>query len=186
MLDLPIAIPLFGREYTECEQWRGQIIARLRAEHPRLVVLSMLRRYGARYGWVSGFTSYDPAWIDSLTRLVQQLRGIGAEVLVLGPIPDPHSVVPICLSPHLDDASACSPPRSTAVNEPGIAAESAATKAGGGQYADLTELFCTVDRCPVIVGNTLVYLDQNHLTFEYSRLLAPVIGALADRALAHG
>ena len=72
------------------------------------------------------------------------------------------------------------------MNEPGIAAETAATKAGGGQYADLTALFCTADRCPVIVGNTLVYLDKSHLTFEYSRLLAPVIGALADRALVNG
>jgi hypothetical protein len=42
-----------------------------------------------------------------------------------------------------------------AVNESGIAAESAATKAGGGQYADITELFCTAD--------TLVYVDSNHL-----------------------
>jgi len=100
------------------------------------------------------------------------------------PCPDPDSVLPICLSGHLDDATACSPPRSTAVNESGIAAETAATKAGGGQYADFTKLFCTADRCPVIVGNTLVYFDQSHLTFEYSRLLAPVIGALADRALA--
>ena len=73
-----------------------------------------------------------------------------------------------------------------AVNQPGIAAESSATNAGGGQYADLTELFCTADRCPVIVGNTLVYVDVDHLTVEYSRLLAPVMGALADRALAHG
>ena len=72
------------------------------------------------------------------------------------------------------------------MNEPGIAAESAATKAGGGHYADLTELFCTADRCPVIVGNTLVYLDDHHLAFEYSRALGPVIGALADRALAGG
>ena len=117
---------------------------------------------------------------------MQQLRGTGAHVLVLGPIPDPHSVVPICLSGHLDDATACSPPRSTAVNAAGIAAESAATQAGGGQYADLTELFCTAERCPVIVGNTLVYFDWSHLTLEYSRLLAPAIGALADRALAHG
>ena len=68
--------------------------------------------------------------------------------------------MPICLSGHLDDATACSPPRSTAVNQAGIAAESAATKAGGGQYADLTDLFCTADRCPVIVGNTLVYFDS--------------------------
>ena len=87
---------------------------------------------------------------------------------------------------HLDDVmSACVPRRSKAVNESGIAAESAATKAGGGHYADLTELFCTTDRCPVIVGNTLVYVDSSHLTLEYSRLLAPVMGALADRTLVH-
>ncbi|MGH3969880.1 MAG: SGNH hydrolase domain-containing protein, partial [Mycobacterium sp.] len=170
----------------ECEKWRSLIIARLRAEHPRLVVLSMWRRYGAGIGWLSGFTPYDPAWLDGLTRLVQQLRGIGAKVLVLGPIPDPHSVVPICVSGDLDDATACSQPRSTAVNGAGIAAESAATKAAGGQYADITELFCTAERCPAIVGNTLVYLDWQHVTFEYSRLLAPVIGALADRTLARG
>ena len=118
--------------------------------------------------------SYDPAWIESLTRLVTQLRGTGAEVLVLGPVPDPRSNVLICLSGHLDDATACASPRSVTVNEPGIAAETAATKAGGGQYADITALFCTADRCPVIVGNTLVYRNDNHLTAEYARVLGPV------------
>jgi peptidoglycan/LPS O-acetylase OafA/YrhL len=186
LMDLPTTSLLLHREYTECEHWRGQIIARLSAEHPRLVVVSMWRRYGAGYGYPAGFTSYDPAWIDSLARLVQQLRGIGAKVLILGPIPDPRTVVPICLSGQLDDAPACSPPRSAAVDERGIAAESAATRTNGGRYSDLTELFCTTDRCPSIVGNTLVYLDRNHLTVEYSRLLAPAIGALADRALAQG
>ena len=182
LMDLPILNARLHREYTECEQWRSQIVARLRAEHPRLVVLGFSRRYSVE----TGFTAYDPAWTDSLDRLVRQLRGTGAQVLVLGPIPDPHSAVPLCLSSHLDDVTACTPSRSAAVNEPGIAAESAATKAGGGQYDDLTELFCTVDRCPVIVGNTLVYRDSNHLTHAYSQLLAPVIGALADRALANG
>jgi peptidoglycan/LPS O-acetylase OafA/YrhL len=171
--------------FQQCEQWRGQIIARLRAEHPRLVVVSVWRGYGTD-DKLTGFNAYDPAWLDSLTRVVQQLRGTGAAVLVLGPIPSPHKSVPICLSGHLDDATACSLPRSTTVNEPGIAAEAAATKAGGGQYADLTNLFCTTDRCPVVVGNSLVYLDTGHLTLDYSRLLAPVMGALADRALAHG
>lgn len=184
LMDLRITNPYLRREYTECEQWRGQIISRLHAERPRVVVVSMARYYGAAKGFSAGFTSYDRVWINSITRLVQQLRGTGAKVLVLGPIPDPHSVVPICLSGHLEDVTACSPRRSTAVNEPGIAAESAATLAGGGQYADLTDLFCTADRCPVIVGNTPVYFDQRHLTIEYCRLLAPVVGALADRALA--
>ena len=94
-------------------------------------------------------------------------------------------MVPICLSGHLDDATACAPTRPSALNQAGIAAEAAATQAGGGQYADLTDLFCTAERCPVIVGNTLTYLDWSHITREYSRLLAPVTGLLADRALAH-
>jgi peptidoglycan/LPS O-acetylase OafA/YrhL len=184
LLNLSVANPLrrLVEEVEHCEQWRAQIMARLRAEQPRLVVLSLWRGYGADES-LTGFTAYGPAWIDSMTRLVQQLRGIGANVLVLGPIPDPHFVVPICLSGYLDDVAACTPSRSTAVNPSGIAAESAATQAGGGHYADTTELFCTADRCPVIVGNTLVYLDENHLTLEYSRRLAPVIAALADRAL---
>ncbi|OBH02078.1 acyltransferase [Mycobacterium sp. E2699] len=181
VLDLPIFSPLLRREYTECEQWRRQIVIRLQAQHPRLVVLSIRRVYDAQ-----SFAPYDPAWILSLTRLVHELRGTGAQVLVLGPIPDPHSVVPFCLSRHLDDATACAPPRSSAVSQSGTAAENVATTAGGGHYADLTELFCTTARCPVIVGNALVYLDSNHLTLEYSRLLAPVIGLLAGRALAHG
>ncbi len=188
LMSLPSINPMHRQfeQYSHCEQWRGQIIDRLQAEHPRLVVLSMYRGYDAGgEDRPLGFTSYDPAWLDSLTRLVHQLRGIGAQVLVLGPIPDPRKVVPICLSGHLDDPTACSSPRSTVVNQLGIAAEITATKSAGGQYADVTNLFCTVDRCPVIVGNTLVYLDWGHLTFEYSRVLAPVIGALADRALAY-
>ena len=66
-----------------------------------------------------------------------------------------------------------------------MAIERNATKAGGGQYADLTELFCDADRCPVIVGNILVYPDSQHITLEYARLLASAIGALTERALAH-
>ncbi len=185
LLDLRIFNPALHREYTECQQWRAQVLTRLQDEHPRLVVLSMMRQYGTAYGW-RGITSYDPAWIDGLTRLVRQLRGTGAMVLVLGPIPDPHTSTPDCLSAHLDNAMACTPSRSNAVNQLGIAAEAAATQTSGERYVDLTELFCTTYRCPVVVGDTLVYRYQNHMTSEYSRLLAPVIGALADQALANG
>nr|WP_231985352.1 acyltransferase family protein [Mycobacterium sp. E796] len=186
LMDLPVVSPVLHRDYTECAQWRGQILARLRTEHPQLIVLGLHRGYGSESGNTSRspFTSYDPAWLHGLTQLVRELRGTGAKVLVLGPVPDPQVVVPVCLSGHLDDANACSPARSTAVNQAGIVAEAEATKSGGGEYADLTDLFCAAKSCPVIVGNTLVYLDWNHLTVEYCRVLAPVIGAVTDRALA--
>ena len=180
LLDLSLTSPYLGREYTECEQWRAEIVSRLQEERPQLVVLGMSRRYGGDFG----FTTYGPEWQNSLTRVVAQLRATGAKVLVLGPVPDPHTVVPTCLSEHIDDATACSPERSVALNAAGVVAEAVATAAGGGEYADLTELFCTAESCPVIVGNGLVFRDDNHLTIEHAQALAPVVGALADRALA--
>jgi hypothetical protein len=182
LMDLPITSPYLGRGYTECVQWREEIVARLQAERPQLIVIDMSRRYGGDFG----FVSYDPAWVAGVGKLVARLRGTGATVLLLGAVPDPHTTAPACLSGHLDDATACAPTRAIAVNEPGIAAEQAATTAAGGQFADLTSLFCTADRCPLIIGNDLVFRDDNHITVSYARTLAPVVAALADRALAPG
>jgi hypothetical protein len=39
---------------------------------------------------------------------------------------------------------------------------------------------------PLIVGNRLVFRDDNHITFGYAEFLAPVMGALLDRELARG
>jgi peptidoglycan/LPS O-acetylase OafA/YrhL len=185
LLDLPVTNPMsrLAELFEHCAEWRAQIVNRLEAERPRLIVLSLWRGYGTAES-LSGYRAYDAAWIDGVTRMVHRLRATGAQVLVLGPIPDPHFHVPVCLSGYLDDVQACTPDRSTAVNESGIAAEAAATEAGGGQYASTTDLFCTTEHCPVIVGNTLVYVDENHMTLAYARQLAPAIGALTDRALA--
>ena len=179
--DLPILSPYLGRDYSECRQWRTEAIQRLRDEQPKLIVLSMSRRYGADFG----FTAYDPAWMTSLTDLVATLRAdTGARVLVLGPVPDPHSDVPVCLSARLDDALACAPERQKGLYADGIAGESAATGAGGGQYAELSQLFCTDRVCPVIVGTDVVFRDDNHITVSRARTLAPVLEIITEQAIA--
>ncbi|KAA8889651.1 acyltransferase [Nocardia colli] len=180
LLDLPITSPYLARRYSECEQWRDQVFTRLHQQRPQLIVLSMSRRYGADFG----FTAYDQSWLDSLTRTVTKLRATGARVLVLGPVPDPHGIVPDCLSAHLTDATTCAPSQSAAYPDGGIAAEAHAADAGTARYADLSPLFCTTTRCPVIVGNNLVFRDDNHLTTRHTQTLAPAIAALTERALA--
>ncbi|MFN2478404.1 MAG: SGNH hydrolase domain-containing protein [Pseudonocardiaceae bacterium] len=88
--------------------------------------------------------------------------------------------LPVCA----DSATACAPDHARAMNASGIAAEQAATVAGGGYYADLTSLFCTASRCPVIIGNNLVFRDDNHLTSSYAQWLAPVASAEISSAMA--
>ncbi|AQT79344.1 acyltransferase [Mycolicibacterium litorale] len=176
-----ITSPYLGREYTECQAWRAQVFDRLKAERPKLIVVSMSRRYGADFG----FTTYDRGWRDSLKALVMRLRSTtDARVLVLGPVPDPHSTVPVCLSAHLSDTRPCTPARDVAMSAAGIAAEADMVRAGGGQYADLSALFCTDTVCPVTVGNDLVFRDDNHITVEYAQSLGPVLGLIVDRAMA--
>ena len=178
-----------ARRIDKCDEWRAEILTRLQAEHPKLIVVSMWRGYGAGGGGFegqSGFHSYDPAWFDSLTRLVPTTAKHRRSSA--GPRAGPGSAerrsdLPVRPPRRRRwDAHHRGPPRST---NAGITAEAAATEAGGGHYADLTDLFCTTDRCPVIVGNTLVYPDWTHITAEYSRALAPVMAALTARALAH-
>lgn len=181
LLDVPVIV--YGREYTECEQWRAEILTRLHQEHPKLVVLDMSRGYGGR-GQPDDHTSYTTAWFNSVTRMVQELRSTGAEVLVLGPIPDPQQPIPDCLA-KLKNPKLCSAPRAAAVNEAGIGSETTAVEVGGGKYVDITPLFCTPDRCPAIIGNTLVYFDAYHTTLEYTKSLAPLLAVLADRAMLH-
>lgn len=183
---LPVFNATLREQYRQCDQWRTNIAARLKAERPRLIVLAVSRQYGKRYDYTSSYDAYDATWTSKLDEQVRQFRATGAKVLVLGSIPNPQLWVPNCLSLNLDNATACSPLRSAAVNKTGIAAEMAAAQSGGGHYADVSDLFCTEEICPAIVGNTLVYRDFNHATNRYIMQLAPVLGALADLALVEG
>lgn len=186
VVDLPISVFFngFAEEMQRCSQWRKMIMDRLRTEHPSLIVVSSARAYDATgvHTMAPGLKMFDDAWLRELTKLVQELRETGATVLVLGPTPQ-SPPVPLCLSGHLDDATACSSSPNVA-NGAGAQAEEAATISAGGQYANIIDLLCTATRCPAIVGNTMVYFDAGHLTRQYSELLAPAMGALADRALA--
>jgi hypothetical protein len=173
--------------FSRCAHWRAGIMDRLRAERPTLVVVSSARAYGNEGLGIwgqPGFNNFDAGWVGGLGRFTAEMRALGSQVLVLGPTPGATGLVPVCLSAHMDDPLACAFPVPRWVSPAGIAAERDAVEGSGGQYADITELFCARGKCPVIVGNAMVFYDSGHLSREYSLTLSPVMGALADRALA--
>jgi peptidoglycan/LPS O-acetylase OafA/YrhL len=172
-LDTPIFSPYLGRPYTECAQWLRDTLNDVRTERPALVVLGVARHYDPSYD----ISVYGPAWLTGLARTVRELQAAGTPVLVLGPIPKPRSDVPTCLSAHLDDISRCTLPRDPDLSTSGVVAEQAAVTAAGGHYLDLSPLFCTATRCPVVVGNDLVYRDDNHITTSYAQVMTPLFSA---------
>jgi hypothetical protein len=43
-------------------------------------------------------------------------------------------------------------------------------------HLDLTDSICGPEVCAAVVGNVLVYRDDDHLTNTYVRTLTPVVG----------
>ena len=54
-------------------------------------------------------------------------------------------------------------------------------KLPGVAFVDMTDLICTGTECPGAVGNTYVYLDNNHLSRSYAASMAPMF---SERLLA--
>jgi peptidoglycan/LPS O-acetylase OafA/YrhL len=48
---------------------------------------------------------------------------------------------------------------------------------------DLTNAFCGTDSCPAVIGNVLVYIDDDHISPTYSRTLAPELERRLVKAL---
>ncbi len=175
-LQTPVFAPNFGREYRECDQFRAAALARIAALHPQLVVLGMNRAYGSAYH----LDQYGPEWLQGLSTTISTIKADGSSVLVMGPVPHPANDEPNCLSQNLNTAIQCSQAVSDAYDVAGLAQEQAATVAAGGHYLDVKPWFCTVTRCAVIVGNLLVYRDENHLTTTYANWLTPAFEAQLD------
>ncbi len=170
-LMIAIYSPVLERNYSECDQWRQNVLSRIAQLHPALVILGVARHYTDIYG----FTPYSPQWLQGLSAMVEAIRQLGPKVLVVGPIPKAPFDVPGCLSVHLTSATACTIPLAQGINVLGKLAEEQAVAAAGGSYVDPDPWFCTATKCAVMVDNVLVYRDDNHITATYAAYLAPAI-----------
>jgi hypothetical protein len=97
--------------------------------------------------------------------------------MVLSATAHPKTDVPNCLSANLSDVAQCESSTSEAVDANGLAAEQEVVQRAGAHFVNLTPLMCTSTVCPVIVGNLLVYRDDNHLSTSYPTWLAPLLAA---------
>jgi hypothetical protein len=123
---------------------------------------------------------YGRAWLAGERATVQRLRSSGARVVVLSATPRPPGDVPSCLSVHLPSADACALDPTQAFVATGIDDERAVATSAGAAYVDVQPWFCDATRCPVVVGNLLVFRDDNHITTTYARWLSSEFVRLLD------
>ncbi|GAA1878447.1 acyltransferase family protein [Lapillicoccus jejuensis] len=175
--DVPVFNETLQRDYTECDTWRAATVARIAALHPDLVIASQSEGNAP--------PEVSPALFAAATvGTLERLRAAGVpRVAVVGEIPTPGVDVPACLAAHLDDVSACTFERSRALPFPDRhAAVASALARAGIPVLELVPLLCGETRCPVVVGDLLVYRNESHVTVPWSLYLTPVLRPLLDGA----
>ncbi|GAB3650696.1 hypothetical protein GCM10028833_20550 [Glycomyces tarimensis] len=89
--------------------------------------------------------------------------------------------MPECLSEHIDDATRCVYDLDEAIMHPERRERAMAAVAdAGASVIDPIPWLCDVEegRCPVMVGNLLVYRDFSHLSATFAAELAPQLASV--------
>ncbi|MPV90177.1 acyltransferase family protein, partial [Georgenia ruanii] len=154
-----------GREYTECDTWRDDVLAEIGQLRPDLVVM------GASYGLGGDDAARWGAAMSSTTARLAQAAG---RVVLLDDIPVRSSSGADCVAANLDDVATCAVDRGAATPHGEVAeAVREAVTGAGGEVVRTLDWFCTEDVCPEVIGNYLVHRDATHATASYVRFLTP-------------
>ena len=166
---------------TDCAVWRERVIERIAGMQPDLVIM-----VSYRYKQVGSAAGRDPdqVWREGLDLTLAKVRPLATHVLLLGDSATPKSDVPSCLAGNLSNVPNCVATRSEAVRPSRLQVERELAAQYDADFVPTSDWLCTDTACPVIVGNTLMYRDDSHITATASRLLAPYLEATVRAVLA--
>ena len=173
-IDLITANSLVGPTYPGCRPWREKVLERFVAENVRVVLMTNSNRLTD--------PATDQPFADSIVKagyatLIPQLQSMGINPVVITDTPYPGSDVPICLSKAIKNVGSCAASRDKGIRANRQQTSIDVAVENNAQYLDVSHWVCTIDTCPVITGNILMYRDSHHLTTTYVQFLTPLIDA---------
>ncbi|GAA1945428.1 SGNH hydrolase domain-containing protein [Nocardioides panacihumi] len=173
---MPFDVPqsLGQHDYQGCDAFHRWALGQMRRLRPAAVVVSYRGLYQTRAlpGMTRGRT-----WQQGVATTARELTAITRDVVVVGDIPQRALPAPECLSTPGADQATCLAP----VAGDGIVANDFTVRgiAGtGARFVDPRALVCSAGVCPLVVGDDVVFYDDDHITASWSRLVAPALEKL--------
>ncbi len=169
--------------FSHCATWREAVIDNLQREGVEVVIMSQ------HWGLLEASTREAvPAsvWERDLPSFFTRLRDAGMEPILMLDSPDPYSATPACAVSHKNDLTTCEPGllRNTERAVRNIALLIADEMSVG--VIDPHVWLCVdvvpdddsdTTRCPVVVGDILVYRDSHHLSNTFVEWFTPILSA---------
>ena len=141
--------------FPGCPAFRERIYDRINALKPDLVVLTNHN--------VPFFRANPVTWETSVTKAIDRIDD-GIPVAVLGQTPLAPGDVPACLGRHIHNPKPCEPVLPMQQVDAVNTELRRIVAAHGASFVDVIPWICSTDRCPAIIGNVLVYGDDDHIT----------------------
>ncbi len=150
-----------------CPQWRDAAIQLIADERPDVVIVS---------GW-AGYPNTDDEWAAGFDATLSRLAPLTSRLIVLGDNPPAEDDPAGCLAGHLRSADACAADRADVVAASRLAVERTVAGRYGARFVDTTDWVCTDTKCPVMIGDILLYRDMTHLTTFATLWFEPLLAA---------
>jgi peptidoglycan/LPS O-acetylase OafA/YrhL len=171
-----VALRRHNAPYRNCTAWRRNSEHQIAAMDPALVVITTSRYLGGAKPLSGVPTGYGNTWENGMAATFRVLHRSAHRVLFISDGPRLSQSAPDCVSGHLSDVRPCTTPRRVADYYPKARTEDLAlARRYHIDSIEPTSWFCTPTRCPVIVGNILLYRDDAHMVPAWSRFIAPVL-----------
>ncbi len=175
---------LFSANYElskDCQLWNNYVLQQIRIEKFSLVFAS---------NFSNGESLQDEKRIlpsslvtDNLKILKSAITKFDTKLLYIADTPKPTSIIPHCLSQYVAQIQICTFDLPQAINLSLDLMLKKIFSTDRSSYVDLTEWFCVNSRCPGIIGNTLVYRDDSHISDSYAIALTDVLAAQINEVL---
>ncbi len=159
----------------ECVAWRAKVVEQLMIAKPTMVVMS-----SAPYdpGSSDVGKDSDTVWRRGLTATLQQVRPTTDKLLIIGDTPLPIHQIPNCLSKQPRNVRGCIAPRKDSVDVSRVQLERDIAAENDASFVSVSNWLCGTTECPVIIGNMILYRDNNHISATASVYFAPFLAAV--------
>lgn len=169
MVDEPFYYARIGREFSECDRWRKDLLTQIAAIKPDVVV------FGSTY--TSAFTREQ--WTQGTERILKQLAPVSGRVYIMRSTPTLGFDGPSCLEPRswlyrkLSPRASCTAPAHNALGDAVFSWLSQAAHAFANvKMLDMTDVICPQGTCNAERNGVVVFRDSQHLTANFAKTLA--------------
>ncbi|RSM85277.1 acyltransferase [Kibdelosporangium aridum] len=156
-----------------CKDWNSAAVKEIVDLRPDAVVTLASRNVRI------GLTEETPVGFVEQWRALEQA---GIPVLAIRDNPRYNHSPSVCANTHGRNTPQCNIPRAEIIPEVPSYASLDATPSNVS-FLDFSNYFCTPEICPPVIGNILVYMDDNHITATFMTTMSAVVEKAVHAAL---